>query len=258
MSVARIVKSHLRDDISEHEWQQRVDLAACYRLIAHFGWDDLIYTHISARLADNPHHFLFNPYGLMFEEITASSLIKVGLDGSVVTGSEYGFNPAGFVIHGAILDGRSDVSCVLHLHTDQGMAVSAQKSGLLPIAQIGAMLFHDIAYHDYEGPATDENERSRLVADLGTKNLMILRNHGTLSVGATIQDAFLRIHSLERACTTQVLAMNGSAEIQLPSDIALARAEEESRVEAHDEGHASMVWAALLRMLDRRDSSYRE
>jgi len=244
--------------MSEQEWQQRVDLAACYRLIAHFGWDDLIYTHISARLVDNPHHFLFNPYGLMFEEITASSLIKVGLDGSVVMGSEYGFNPAGFVIHGAILDGRSDVSCVLHLHTDQGMAISAQKSGLLPLTQTGAMLFHDVAYHDYEGPATDENERSRLVADLGTKNLMILRNHGTLSVGATIQDAFLRIHDLERACTTQVLAMNGSVEIQLPSDIALARADEVSRVEARDEGHASLVWAALLRMLDRRDSSYRE
>ena len=254
MSVMKMVRPDIRDGVSEKEWQQRVDLAACYRLIAHFGWDDLIYTHISARLSDNPSHFLFNPYGLMFEEITASSLIKVDLSGSVITGSEYGFNPAGFVIHGAILDGRRDVSCVLHLHTDQGMAVSAQKSGLLPLCQLGAQVCHDVAYHDYEGPATAEEERCRLVSDLGAKNLMILRNHGTLSTGRTIPDAFLRIYQLERACMTQVLAGGGSAGIQLPSDAAL------SRIEAfdEDEGHSSMVWAALLRMLDRRDSSYRE
>ena len=254
MPVARIVKSNMRETVSEQEWQQRVDLAACYRLIAHFGWDDLIYTHISTRLDDNPNHFLFNPYGLMFEEITASSLIKVSKDGALLTSSEHGFNPAGFVIHGAILDGRSDVACVLHLHTDQGMAVSAQKSGLLPLSQIGATLYHDIAYHDYEGPATEENERTRLVADLGNKNLMILRNHGTLSVGRSIADAFLRIYGLERACTTQVLALGGTGEVQLPTDAAL------ERIQDYEEevGHSSMVWTALLRMLDRRDISYRQ
>ena len=253
MSVVRVARGNLKDEVNMEEWQQRVDLAACYRLIAHFGWDDLIYTHISARLKDNPNQFLFNPYGLMFEEMTASSLIKVNLDGTVVTGSDYGFNPAGFVIHGAILSGRDDVGCVVHLHTDQGMAVSAQKNGLLPLSQIGAALCHDVSYHEYEGSATEEEEKPRLIADLGAKNLMILRNHGTLSVGETIADAFLRIYGLERACKTQVLAMGSSAEIQLPSDRALAQ------IAAFDEeeGHCSMVWDALLRMLDRRDNSYR-
>ena len=143
MSVVRVARGNVKDEVSVEEWRQRVNLAACYRLIAHFGWDDLIYTHISARLKDNPNQFLFNPYGLMFEEMTASSLIKVNLDGTVMTGSDYGFNPAGFVIHGAILSGRDDVGCVVHLHTDQGMAVSAQKNGLLPLSQIGASLCHD-------------------------------------------------------------------------------------------------------------------
>ena len=159
MSVLEMPVPSLRDQVSEEEWTQRVDLAACYRLIAHFGWDDLIYTHISLRVSDCADHFLFNPYGMMFEEITASSLIKVELDGNVIMDSPYGFNPAGFVIHGAILDARRDVNCVLHLHTDQGMAVSAQKQGLLPLVQIGALLQPDIAYHDYEGPATDTEER---------------------------------------------------------------------------------------------------
>ncbi|MEE2694567.1 MAG: class II aldolase/adducin family protein [Pseudomonadota bacterium] len=254
MSAVRVVHASIKDEVSKEEWQQRVDLAACYRLIAHFGWDDLIYTHISARLTDNTNQFLFNPYGLMFEEMTASSLIKVDLDGTVVSGSEYGVNPAGFVIHGAILSGRRDVCCVLHLHTDQGMAVSAQEQGLLPLSQIGASLCHDVAYHEYDGPATGEDEKTRLARDLGEKNLMILRNHGTLSVGQTIADAFLRIYGLERACRTQVLAMGSSAKIQLPSDQALAA------IAAFDEeeGHAAMVWDALLRMLDRRDGSYRD
>ena len=257
MSVVEMPAQSLRHQVSEKEWAQRVHLAACYRLVAHFGWDDLIYTHISLRVSDCADHFLFNPYGMMFEEITASSLIKVELDGNVIMDSPYGFNPAGFVIHGAILDARRDVNCVLHLHTDQGMAVSAQKQGLLPLVQIGALLQPDIAYHDYEGPATDTEEKVRLVHDLGKKNLMILRNHGTLTVGRVVSDAFIRMYGLERACKAQVLAMGGSGELELPTEAALEKAGEQGRKSFQD-GHSDLVWGALLRMLDRRDPSFRD
>ena len=257
MSIVEMPLKSMQNQVSEEEWKQRVNLAACYRLVAHFGWDDLIYTHISLRVAGCANHFLFNPYGMMFEEITASSLIKVDLDGSVVMESPYGFNPAGFVIHGAILGARLDLNCVLHLHTDQGMAVSAQRRGLLPIVQIGALLQPDIAYHDYEGPATDTEERVRLVHDLGEKNLMILRNHGTLTVGKIVSDAFLRMYNLERACKAQVLAMSDSEELELPTETALQKAGEQGRKSFRD-GHSDLVWAALLRMLDRRDPSFRD
>ncbi len=256
MSLVEVPVRPVQNHVSEEEWKQRVDLAACYRLVAHFGWDDLIYTHISLRVADCADHFLFNPYGMMFEEITASSLIKVDLDGNVIMESSYGFNPAGFVIHGAILGARHDSNCVLHLHTDQGMAVSAQKQGLMPLVQIGALLQPDIAYHDYEGPATDAEEKVRLVHDLGEKNLMILRNHGTLTVGRVVSDAFVRMYGLERACKAQVLAMSGSGDLELPTKAALKKAGEQGRKSFQD-GHSGLVWEALLRMLDRRDPSFR-
>ena len=257
MSVIKMPVPSLRDQVSDEEWEQRVNLAACYRLIAHFGWDDLIYTHISLRVWDNENHFLFNPYGMMFEEITASSLIKVDLSGGVIMQSPYGFNPAGFIIHGAILEARADVDCVLHLHTDQGMAVSAQKQGLLPIVQTSALLQGDISYHDYEGPATDADERARLVRDLGDKNLLILRNHGTLAIGKEVVDAFLRIHRLERACKVQVLAMGGAGDVILPDDRVLERTGKQGRGETQGD-HTDLLWQALLRMLDRRDHSFRD
>jgi ribulose-5-phosphate 4-epimerase/fuculose-1-phosphate aldolase len=247
----------VRQRVSEEEWRARVDLAACYRLVALHGWDDLIFTHISMRVPGPEHHFLINPYGLLFEEITASSLVKVDLDGVVVLESPYPVNPAGFVIHSAIHVAREDACCVLHLHTPQGQAVSAQSHGLLPITQTAMMLTDDVAYHDYEGIATDLEERERLVADLGTKGSMILRNHGTLTVGRDVPEAFLRMYFLERACEAQVLALGGGAPInEAPAGTpektaAIAR-------QAFDLVAHRLAWPALLRRIDRVDPSYKD
>src|SRR5499433_4144915 len=173
----------VRDQVSEAEWQARVDLAAAYRLVALYRWDDLIFTHISARVPGSDHHFLLNPYGMMFEEVTASSLVKIDLAGNKVMDSPYFINPAGFTIHSAVHAAREDAMCVMHLHTDYGIAVSAQKKGLLPLSQQSMVALASIAYHDYEGLALDEEEKPRLVADLGDKKYMILRNHGLLTLG---------------------------------------------------------------------------
>jgi Ribulose-5-phosphate 4-epimerase and related epimerases and aldolases len=173
----------VRSVVSQEEWETRVNLAALYRIVAHHGWDDLIFTHISMRVPGPEHHFLINPYGMMFEEITASSLVKVDLEGEIVMETPYSINPAGFTIHSAVHAAREDAMCVMHLHTDQGTAVSAQKEGLLPITQTGLIALGDLAYHDYEGIALDHDERERIVADLGNKGMMMLRNHGTLTVG---------------------------------------------------------------------------
>ena len=190
--------------MTEAEWNQRVNLAACYRLVALYGWDDLVDTHISARVPGPEHHFLINPYGLMFDEITASSLVKVDLDGNQLTKSDYSINPAGFTIHSAIHEVREDAGCVLHLHTPDGTAVASCMEGLLPLNQTAQLVTHDLAYHDYEGIALDHDERPRLQKDLGSKNHMLLRNHGTLTVGRSVASAFERMYHLERACTMQV------------------------------------------------------
>src|SRR5215469_679832 len=200
----------LEGKVSAEEWQLRVDLAATYRLVALHGWDDMIFTHISARVPGPDHHFLINPYGLLFEEITASSLVKIDIDGHKVVDSPYPVNPAGFTIHSALHMNRDDAHCVIHLHTDDGVAVSAQEDGLLPLDQHAMTICGDIAYHDYEGIALDLDERERLVADLGaSKHAMILRNHGTLTLGKSCPDAFMRMYYLERACTMQVRALSG-------------------------------------------------
>ena len=175
----------LKGKVSDAEWQVRVNLAALYRLVAHMGWDDMIYTHISARIPGPEHHFLINPYGLFFEEITASSLVKIDLDGDIIQDTEYAINPAGFTIHSAVHAAREDAQFVMHLHSDQGVAVSAQTEGLLPISQHALVCIPQLSYHDYEGIALNLDERERLVADLGDKNMMLLRNHGTLAVGET-------------------------------------------------------------------------
>src|SRR4030088_2754516 len=195
----------IRTLVSPEEWQTRVDLAAAYRLVAHYGWDDLVFTHISARVPGANHHFLINPYGMMFEEITASSLVKVDLEGKIVMPSPYQINPAGFTIHSAVHAAREDALCVMHLHTEFGIAVSAQKAGLLPLSQQSLFALASLAYHDYEGVALDEEEKPRLVADLGNKVFMILRNHGLLTVGKTPAEAFLSMYILERACRIQIL-----------------------------------------------------
>src|SRR5215831_17573717 len=191
--------SSVRDQTTEAEWQARVDLAAAYRLVALYGWDDLIFTHISARVPGGDHHFLLNPYGMMFDEVTASSLVKIDLQGQKVGDSPYFINPAGFTIHSAVHEAREDALCVMHLHTRNGIAVSAQKDGLLPLSQQAMFALASLAYHDYEGLALDAEEKPRLVADLGNKKSLILRNHGLLTVGRTVAEAFLGMFLLERA-----------------------------------------------------------
>src|ERR1700733_9520626 len=186
----------------------RVDLAACYRLVALYGWDDLIFTHISARIPGPEHQFLINPYGYFFEEITASSLVKIDLDGNILQDTPYFINPAGFTIHSAIHAARDDAHYVIHVHTDQGVAVSAQAEGLLPLTQHALVTLPRLAYHDYEGIALDLDERERLVADLGDKSVMLLRNHGTLAVGSTASDCWNSMFMLERACKMQVMALS--------------------------------------------------
>ncbi|HXU35803.1 MAG TPA: class II aldolase/adducin family protein [Blastocatellia bacterium] len=247
----------VRDMVSTEEWQARIDLAAAYRLAALFGWDDLIFTHISARVPGPEHHFLINPYGLMFDEITASSLVKIGLDGKKVMDSSYDINPAGFTIHSAIHAARQDALCVMHLHTRHGVAISAKKQGLLPISQQSLFALASIAYHDYEGLALNEGEKPRLVGDLGEKNNLILRNHGLLTIGGNAAEAFLAMYNLERACEIQVMAEAGGSElVQIPVPI-LKGIEAQVKVVTKGLG-ADLVWPGLLRKLDRVDSSYRE
>src|SRR5438309_7400678 len=250
-------KSRVRDQISTEEWQARVDLAAAYRLVALYGWDDLIFTHISARVPGADHHFLLNPYGMMFDEVTTSSLVKVDLEGKKVLDSPYFINPAGFTIHSAVHAAREDALCVMHLHTDYGIAVSAQNDGLLPISQQAMFALSSLAYHDYEGLALDEEEKPRLVADLGDKKFVILRNHGLLTLGRTAAEAFLGMFLLERACKIQILAQSGGTELSMiPEPIIDLVA---SQLSAVTVGQGStLTWPGLLRKLDRIDPSYRE
>ena len=211
---------NLRAQVSADEWQARVDLAACYRLVALHGWDDLVFTHITARVPGSEPHFLINPYGMLFEEVTASSLVKVDLAGNKVIPSPFDINPAGFIIHSAVHAAREDARCIIHLHTDAGVAVSAQRDGLLPISQNALFPLASMAYHAYEGVALREDEKARLIADLGQRHFMILRNHGTLTVGETVADAFLRMFVLERACRIQILAQSGGSPlIEVPKPI---------------------------------------
>lgn len=247
----------IREQVSDEEWEVRVNLAACYRLIAVHGWDDLVFTHVSARVPGSDEHFLINAYGLLFEEMTASCLVKVDLDGEKVLDSPYAVNPAGFMIHSAVHDAREDVICVMHTHTRAGIAVSAQADGLLPISQTSLFPLASLAYHDYEGVALNEDEKPRLVADLGGNNAMILRNHGLLTTGKSIADAFLMMYVLETACQIQVLAQSTAGElIQIAQPIIAgiqAQAEQVTRGLGGD-----LVWPALLRKLDRVDASFRE
>ena len=250
-------ESKLRGKVSDAEWQTRQDLAACYRLCAHFRMTDLIYTHISARVPGPEHHFLINAYGLMFDEITASSLVKVDIEGKILEDTEdLGINPAGFVIHSAIHKARADVQCVIHTHSGAGLAVAAQKAGLLDITQ-HAMRFHGrVAYHDYEGVALDMDEQQRLQANLGDKFVMILRNHGLLTCGTDIPDAFDNMYYLERACQAQVAALSGGVELLVaPAAVAEKVARQFERPER---GSRIKHWPAMLRMLDRIDPAYKQ
>ncbi|HZT55467.1 MAG TPA: class II aldolase/adducin family protein [Burkholderiaceae bacterium] len=250
--------SSRKGQVSAEEWQTRVDLAAAYRLVAMFKWDDLVFTHISARVPGRDDAFLINPYGLMFDEITASSLIKVDAQGHKLDASEYDVNPAGFTIHSAIHAARHDAQCVLHVHTLNGVAVSAQKGGVLPISQQSIFVLSGLSYHGYEGVALRDDEKPRLVADLGPENnFLMLRNHGLLTLGATIADAFLNMYLFETVCTIQVRAMAGGTEL-IPVDARIiAGAQQQAKQVTRGVGGGALAWPGLLRRLDRADPSYR-
>ncbi|MEJ7931088.1 class II aldolase/adducin family protein [Ramlibacter sp. AN1015] len=250
------------------EWVARVELAACYRLVARAGMDSLIYNHITARVPGSAHHFLINPYGMLYGEITASSLLKVDLEGRVLTqpDARYGINHAGFIIHSAIHAARPDVACVLHTHTRAGIGVACQRPGLLPLTQNALRFLHRVAYHDFEGPAVEPDERTRLVADLGTLDVLVLRSHGLLTCGRSVPEAFLLMHTLEFACRLQMdLLASGAELVPIPPEVqektarvlggpGVARSDNEARL---GDWNGRREWEALLRQLDREDPSYR-
>jgi ribulose-5-phosphate 4-epimerase/fuculose-1-phosphate aldolase len=246
----------VRRDVSAEEWQQRVNLAACYRLVARFGWDDLIFTHISARVPGPEHHFLINPYGLMFEEITASSLVKVDLDGRKVFDSPHDINPAGFVIHSAIHAARDDAMCVLHVHSVNGVAVSAQEAGLLPLSQHSMSVLSSLAYHDYEGVALDDGEKPRLVRDLGDKRHLMLRNHGLLTVGRSVAEAFVAMYFFEASCMMQIRAQSGGTPLRRIPQAIVDDAPRQFATVTRGAG-GNLAWPALLRKLDRTEPDYK-
>ena len=251
-SLIRSVRAHVGPD----EWAVRTDLAAAYRAVALYGWDDLVFTHISARVPGPEHHFLINPYGMMFEEITASSLVKIDLDGEKVMPSPFEINPAGFTIHSAVHEARDDAKCVMHLHTVEGVGVSCQKAGLLPLSQQSLYPLSSLAYHDYEGVALNPDEKARLVKDLGDKHNLILRNHGLLTCAESVADAFLYMYILQKACEVQLRAQSGGGEL-----IAIARPIVEgirkaAKVVLRQSG-GMIAWPGILRKLDRKDPSWR-
>lgn len=246
-----------RNEVSPEEWQVRVDLAAAYRLVAMFGWDDLVFTHITARLPGAEDQFLINPYGLMFEEITASSLVRIDQTGRALHESPYPVNPAGFTIHSAIHAARHDAGCVLHTHSLNGVAVSAQKGGVLPISQQSIFVLASLAYHDYEGLALRDDEKPRLVADLGDCQSLMLRNHGLLTVGATVADAFLAMYLFEATCTIQVRAQAGGGELNCIDRSIIDTAMDQAAAVTRGQGAGALSWPGLLRRLDRSDPGYR-
>jgi ribulose-5-phosphate 4-epimerase/fuculose-1-phosphate aldolase len=257
--VSALQLKPINETVSDAEWRARVDLAACYRLADAYGMSDMIFTHITARVPDAPGQFLINPHGLLFGEMTASCFLKVDLEGKVLykPDFEYGLHQAGFVIHSAIYRARADVGAVMHTHTVAGMAISALKCGLLPLTQTATRFYTRIAYHDFRGPERDPGERERLAANLGERDIMILRNHGLLTVGASVPECFANMYGLERSCQAQAMAMACNTELNhLPDEVV------ERSVGMYAPGiirrYGLLEWPALLRMLDKRDASYRE
>jgi len=245
-----------RTGISEAEWKVRVDLAAFYRLSALYGWDDFIYTHISARVPGPDHHFLINPFGLMFDEITASWLVKVDLAGNVVMDSPFPINPAGFTIHSAVHAAREDAGCVLHTHSVNGVAVSAQADGVLPISQQSIFVLSSLGYHDYEGVALRDDEKPRLVRDLSNNNFFMLRNHGLLTVGQSVADAFMAMYTFESVCMIQVRAQSGGGRLTMIDPAIIATSAQQAQQVTKGMGSGALNWPGLLRRLDRRSPGY--
>ena len=254
MSEALEIPTDIKSQVSEEEWKTREDLAAAYRLVANYGWDDMVFTHLSARVPGPDEHFLLNPFGVLFEEVTASSLVKIDLDGAVVLDNGYEVNAAGFTIHSAIHGAREDAQAVMHLHTDAGVAVSSMKEGFLPLNQHAMFVYHDVAYHDWEGVALNLDERERLIADIQDKHLMMLRNHGTLAVGSSIASCFMRLYYLERACSIQLKAMNGN--LQMPNQEAISMMKETFNNPNAWEGLAATAWPAMIRLAQRLDPNF--
>ena len=250
----------LKEDVSAEEWALRCELAACYRLVAAYGWSDLVFTHISAKLPDSvtggEHQFLINPYGLMFDEITASSLVKVDMACNKLHDTPFPVNPAGFVIHSAVHEARPEAQCVLHTHTRAGVAMSAQKHGILPISQQSTFVLASLAYHDYEGVAFRPDEKPRLQADLGSADYLVLRNHGLLTVGRSIPGAFLSMYTFENTCRIQIDALAGGSELTQVDPRILAGMADVMRVATAGQG-PQIAWPALLRKLERMDPSYK-
>ncbi|HME96952.1 MAG TPA: class II aldolase/adducin family protein [Methylomirabilota bacterium] len=248
----------LQGKVSPEEWAVRVDLAAAYRLVSRYGWEDLVFTHISARVPGTEDQFLINPYGLFFDEITASSLVKIDQQGRKLEDTPFTVNAAGFIIHSAIHGARHDAKCVLHTHTPNGVAVSTQRAGLLPISQHSLFVLNSVGYHDFEGPALDEDEKPRLVADLGDNRCLILRNHGLLTVGETVADAFVNMYYLEASCQIQVRAQSGGGElINVPKEVMDKGYANAAANQRKNGGQGKLVWPGLLRRLDRTDPSFR-
>jgi ribulose-5-phosphate 4-epimerase/fuculose-1-phosphate aldolase len=259
MSGAKALESldipSLQGKVSDEEWAIRVDLACAYRMVAYYGWDDLIFTHLSARIPGPDHHFLLNPYQLMFEEVTASSLVKVDVQGNPVDPTPFITNPAGFTIHSAIHMAREDAHAVMHLHTPAGQAVAAHGEGLLPLTQTAMLIRQDVAFHDYEGVAVDLDERERLVANLGDKSAMILRNHGTLAVGKNVGECFVKLYFLERACQAQVMALSAGEDINMPPQGAPEVTAEQGAMGLNVAANL-LAWPALKRKAYRLDPSF--
>ena len=254
--VSKLSESPVKDRVSAEEWDARVTLAACYRLAAHFRMTDLIYTHISARVPGPEHHFLINAFGLMWDEINASALVKVTLDGEIVDDATgYGINDAGYVIHSAVHRARPEIHCVMHTHTAAGIAVSAQEDGLLPLSQHAMRFTNSIGYHDYEGLALELDEQQRLTRDLGGHKAMILRNHGLLTCGESVAEAFDLMYYLERACQSQISAMAGGARLRVPSFEVADKTARQFKTRPYKAKKTE--WKALLRMLDRTEPSYK-
>jgi ribulose-5-phosphate 4-epimerase/fuculose-1-phosphate aldolase len=259
MSATPLKIPSRRHEVSPEEWQVRVDLAAAYRLVAAFRWDDLVFTHISARVPGRHDQFLINPYGLMFEEITASSLIKVDTQGNKLDESEFPVNPAGFTIHSAVHGARPDAQCVLHTHTINGIAVSAQKGGVLPLSQQSIFVLAGLSYHDYEGVALRDDEKPRLVADLGPTNpFLMLRNHGLLTLGPSVAEAFLAMYIFETVCAIQVRAQSGGGELVPVDPRIIAGAQAQAAQVTRGMGGGALNWPGLLRRLDRTNPGYDE